>query len=271
MGHFVIEVLLVVVILFLLSRNSYNPPKKPLTEKEIDDLCDEWVPKSLHPPITKEMEEQIQSPILERDEGGFIGVCNLAFSCQENSGQIAPLDVIVKLKEKYHFRVMLEESNSFGVLGASGRGLSEHYGVPIEKIDIITAGMGHALATDGGFCTGSVRVVDHQHLSSAGYVFSASLPPYLASAAITALDHLEGNPDVITKLRSNIVLLWNGLSDIVGLSISSNTLSPIVYVKLKKSTGSFKGDMQLLDDIAQRALKEDSLLIGTSKKSTLDK
>ncbi|KAK1311084.1 Long chain base biosynthesis protein 1b [Acorus calamus] len=411
-GHFVIEVLLVVVILFLLSRNSYNPPKKPLTEKEIDDLCDEWVPKSLHPPITKEMEEQIQSPILESAAGphtvidgkevvnfvsanylglighekiidscigalekfgvgscgprGFYGTVDVHLDCEakiakflgtpdsilysygistifsaipafckkgdiivadegvhwgvqtgiqlsrsnvvyfkhndmdslestlekyirensraekirryivvealyQNSGQIAPLDVIVKLKEKYRFRVMLEESNSFGVLGASGRGLSEHYGVPIEKIDIITAGMGHALATDGGFCTGSVRVVDHQRLSSAGYVFSASLPPYLASAAITALDHLEGNPNVITKLRSNIALLWNGLSDIVGLSISSNTLSPIVYLKLKKSTGSFKGDMQLLDDIAQRALKEDSLLIGTSKKSTLDK
>ncbi|KAK1326081.1 Long chain base biosynthesis protein 1b [Acorus calamus] len=311
-GHFVIEVLLVVVILFQLSRKSYKPPKKPLTEKEVDELCDEWVPESLHPPITKEMEEKIQSPILESDEGVHWGVQTglqlsrstvvyfkhndmdslestlekftrgnrraekirryiVVEALYQNSGQIAPLDAIVKLKEKYRFRVMLEESHSFGVLGASGRGLSEHYGVPIEKIDIITAGMGHALATDGGFCTGSVRVVDHQRLSSSGYVFSASLPPYLASAAITALDHLEGNPDVITKLRSNITLLWNGLSDIVGLSISSNILSPIVYLKLKKSTGSFEGDMKLLDDIAQHALKEDSLLICTSKKSTLDK
>ncbi|KAK1273044.1 Long chain base biosynthesis protein 1b [Acorus gramineus] len=411
-GHFVIEVLLVVVILFQLSRKSYKPPKKPLTEKEVDELCDEWVPESLHPPITKEMEEQIQTPVLESAAGphtvidgrevvnfasanylglighekiidsctgalekygvgscgprGFYGTIDVHLDCEakiakflgtpdsilysygistifsaipafckkgdiivadegvhwgvqtglqlsrstvvyfkhndmdslestlekftrgnrraekirryivvealyQNSGQIAPLDAIVKLKEKYRFRVMLEESNSFGVLGASGRGLSEHYGVPIEKIDIITAGMGHALATDGGFCTGSVRVVDHQRLSSAGYVFSASLPPYLASAAITALDHLEGNPDVITKLRSNITLLWNGLSDIVGLSISSNILSPIVYLKLKKSTGSFKDDMKLLDVIAQHALKEDSLLICTSKKSTLDK
>lgn len=107
----------------------------------------------------------------------------------QNSGQIAPLDEIIRLKEKYLFRVVLDESHSFGVLGSSGRGLAEHYGVPVclepcinyiistiwiirianyiflnqvEKIDIITAGMGNALATDGGFCTGSVRVVDHQ-------------------------------------------------------------------------------------------------------------
>jgi serine palmitoyltransferase len=97
------------------------------------------------------------------------------------------------LKEEYRFRVLLDESNSFGVLGSSGRGLTEYYGVPvcferltnplffskskltqllfvidgglalqIEKIDIVTAAMGHALATEGGFCTGSARVIDHQ-------------------------------------------------------------------------------------------------------------
>ncbi|XP_045822557.1 long chain base biosynthesis protein 1-like [Trifolium pratense] len=55
-----------------------------------------------------------------------------------------------------------DESNSFGVLGSSGRGLTEHYGIPVEKLDLITAAMGHALATEGGFCTGSARVIDHQ-------------------------------------------------------------------------------------------------------------
>ena len=50
----------------------------------------------------------------------------------QNSGQIAPLDEIVRMKEKYRFRVILEESHSFGVLGKSGRGLAEHYGVPVS-------------------------------------------------------------------------------------------------------------------------------------------
>uniref|UniRef100_A0A1D1Y5X7 serine C-palmitoyltransferase n=1 Tax=Anthurium amnicola TaxID=1678845 RepID=A0A1D1Y5X7_9ARAE len=189
----------------------------------------------------------------------------------QNSGQIAPLDVIVKLKEKYRFRVVLDESNSFGVLGNSGRGLSEFYGIPIEKIDIITSGMGNALATDGGFCTGSVRVVDHQRLSSSGYVFSASLPPYLASAAIAAVDYLEENPSLLTQLRNNIALLWKELSDVPGLTITSNPLSPIVFFKLKKSTGSLKSDLQLLQDIVDRALKEHSVFLVTSKRSTLDK
>ncbi|KAK7311080.1 hypothetical protein RJT34_08973 [Clitoria ternatea] len=80
----------------------------------------------------------------------------------QNSGQIAPLDEIIKLKEKYRFRVLMDESNSIGVLGSSGRGLTEYYGIPVEKLDIITTAMGHALATEGGFCTGNARVIDHQ-------------------------------------------------------------------------------------------------------------
>ncbi|KAE8669914.1 Long chain base biosynthesis protein 1 [Hibiscus syriacus] len=63
-GHLFVEVLLLVVILFLLSQKCYKPPKRPLTKKEIDELCDEWVPESLIPPITEEM--QSEPPVLER-------------------------------------------------------------------------------------------------------------------------------------------------------------------------------------------------------------
>ncbi|GKE13991.1 long chain base biosynthesis protein 1 [Tanacetum coccineum] len=129
-------------------------------------------------------------------------------SVYQNSGQIAPLDEIIRLKEKYRFRVLLDESNSFGVLGESGRGLTEHYKVPIDKVDIITAAMGHALASEGGFCTGSNRVIDHQRLSSSGYVFSACLPPYLACVAITAIDVIDTTPQLLVKLRDNVKTLW---------------------------------------------------------------
>ncbi|XP_031257047.1 long chain base biosynthesis protein 1 [Pistacia vera] len=409
-GHLFVELLLLVVILFLLSQKSYKPPKRPLTKKEIDELCDEWVPESLIPPITEEM--QYEPPVLESAAGphtiingkevvnfasanylgfighekllesctsalekygvgscgprGFYGTIDVHLDCEariarflgtpdsilysyglstmfsaipcfckkgdvivvdegvhwgiqnglylsrstivyfkhndmeslqktlervtaenkraeklrryivveavyQNSGQIAPLDEIIRLKEEYRFRVVLDESNSFGVLGSSGRGLTEYHGVPIEKIDIITAAMGHALASEGGFCTGSTRVVDHQRLSSSGYVFSASLPPYLASAAITAIDILEENPNLITKLKENIAVLWKGLSDIRGITIASNPESPIVFLRLEKSTGSQKNDLLLLEDIADRALKEDSIFVVASKRSTLDK
>ncbi|KAF5952474.1 hypothetical protein HYC85_010418 [Camellia sinensis] len=183
-----------------------------------------------------------------------------------NSGQIAPLDEIIRLKEKYRFRVLLDKSNCFGVLGSFRRGTTEQYGVPIEKVDIITASMGHSLATEGGFCrVGSVRVTAHQRLSSSGYVFSASLSPYLPTAAIIAIDVLEENPNLITKLNKNIVVLcqalssvaegvgyqFRGLSNIHGLKIVSDVKSPIVFLGLKNSTGSLKSDSQLLEHIPE--------------------
>lgn len=55
-----------------------------------------------------------------------------------------------------------------------------------------------------------IKIMLFQRLSSSGYVFSASLPPYLASAAIAAVDYLEENPALLSKLKRNIALLWNG-------------------------------------------------------------
>ncbi|XP_024158952.1 uncharacterized protein LOC112166359 isoform X1 [Rosa chinensis] len=66
-GHLYVEVLLFAVIVFLFSQKSYKPPKKPLTEKEIDDLCEEWVPEPLIPPITEDM--QYEPPVLESAAG----------------------------------------------------------------------------------------------------------------------------------------------------------------------------------------------------------
>uniref|UniRef100_A0ACD5VLQ1 Uncharacterized protein n=1 Tax=Avena sativa TaxID=4498 RepID=A0ACD5VLQ1_AVESA len=390
-GQLVVQGILIAVIVFQLSRKSYKPPKKPLSEKEVDELCHEWEPEPLCPPIKEG--PRIGTPILESAAGphttidgkedscvgalekygvgscgprGFYGTIDVHLDCEakianflgtpdsilysygistifsvipafckkgdiivadegvhwavqnglylsrstvvyfkhndmaalastleklthgnkhtenirryivvesiyQNSGQMAPLDEIIKLKEKYRFRVILEESHSFGVLGKSGRGLAEHYGIPIEKIDIITAGMGTALASDGGFCTGSAKVVDHQRLSSAGYVFSASLPPYLARAAISGVNYLEENPSVLTKLRSNVALLHKGLSDTPGLHISSHVLSPIVFLRLNKSTGSLATDRDLLETIAEKALKEDSVFVVPLKRSSLDR
>lgn len=80
-----------------------------------------------------------------------------------------------------------------------------------------------------------------QRLSSSGYVFSASLPPYLASAAITAIDILEENPALIRKLKSNVAMLWRGLIKFMtngGFSFSSSYLNHRgIYQYNNKSLG----------------------------------
>lgn len=77
---------------------------------------------------------------------------------------------------------------------------------------------GNALGSVGGFCAGDREIVDHQRLSGLGYCFSASLPPFLATAAIGALDVLESDaPRLLPALAFNARLLRSRLADIQGL------------------------------------------------------
>ncbi|NWQ92069.1 SPTC1 palmitoyltransferase, partial [Burhinus bistriatus] len=119
-----------------------------------------------------------------------------------NTGDVCPLPELIKLKYKYKVRIFLEESLSFGVLGEHGRGITEHFGINIDDIDLISANMENSLASIGGFCCGRSFIIDHQRLSGQGYCFSASLPPLLAAAAIEALNIMEDNPDIFQTLRS---------------------------------------------------------------------
>lgn len=130
-----------------------------------------------------------------------------------NAGDIAPLRELVRLKKKYRFRLILDESFSVGVLGASGRGSLERFGVPREDVDIAIADLGNAFGSVGGYCVGDAEVVSHQRLSGAGYCFSASQPPFLAAAATTALGIVVGEGDSLAgKLRSNVIVFQEALN-----------------------------------------------------------
>uniref|UniRef100_A0A183BHH9 Serine palmitoyltransferase 1 n=1 Tax=Globodera pallida TaxID=36090 RepID=A0A183BHH9_GLOPA len=85
-------------------------------------------------------------------------------------------------------------------------GVTEHFGVDVIDVDLISASLENAMATTGGFCCGRSFVIGHQRLSGLGYCFSASLPPLLATAASEALRMLIGEPERIERLRSNAVL-----------------------------------------------------------------
>lgn len=156
----------------------------------------------------------------------------------QNSGKVCPLDRVVALKEKYLFRVMVDESFSLGVLGRTGRGSLEAHAVPRELVDIATADLGNALAAVGGFCVGSDEVVKHQRLSGAGYCFSASQPPFLAAAATVALDIVaDRGGELAVKLRENIAV-FRGALDVDGLVkrgwyMDGDAVSPLMHVRCK--------------------------------------
>ena len=125
----------------------------------------------------------------------------------KNDGSMAPLAELVRLKARYGYRLILDESLSFGALGATGRGLAEHAGVEVAEVDVVLVTMEYGLASVGGLCCGSIEVVDHQRLSGAGYCFSASAPPFVSSAATTALRMLDAEPQLVAALRGNVATL----------------------------------------------------------------
>ncbi|XP_053323823.1 serine palmitoyltransferase 1 [Spea bombifrons] len=171
-----------------------------------------------------------------------------------NTGDICPLPELIKLKYKYKVRIFLEESLSFGVLGEHGRGVTEHFGMNIDDIDLISANMENSLASIGGFCCGRSFVIDHQRLSGQGYCFSASLPPLLASAAIEGLNIMEENSDIFCVLREKCERIHKSLQGVIGLKVVGECFSPAFHLQLRNSTGYREKDTKLLQDIVDHCM-----------------
>lgn len=152
--------------------------------------------------ILKEITDaDASNPSLRNTQRRFIIVEGI----YQSLGDLCPLDTVVQLKDKYLFRLILDESFSLGVLGNTGRGALEHFNIPRESVEIATADLGHAVASVGGYCVGNGDVVNHQRLSGAGYCFSASQPPFLATAASAALGIIRERGDALVRqLRENI-------------------------------------------------------------------
>uniref|UniRef100_A0AC35TXP3 Aminotran_1_2 domain-containing protein n=1 Tax=Rhabditophanes sp. KR3021 TaxID=114890 RepID=A0AC35TXP3_9BILA len=181
-----------------------------------------------------------------------------------NSADICPLDQIIKLKWQYKVRVFLDESFSFGVLGKSGRGVTEHFGIDVIEVDMIMASLENAFATTGGFCTGRSYVVAHQRLSGLGYCFSASLPPLLATAASEALRIIQREPSRLNALHANAKSLYKGLKAALSgtnFSIKGCDESPLLHVV-------YNGDKSECDaklDAVVDTLYENSIVITRAR------
>ncbi|ORX89023.1 PLP-dependent transferase [Basidiobolus meristosporus CBS 931.73] len=150
-----------------------------------------------------------------------------------NYGDIVPLKKLVELKHAYKFRIILDESLSFGVFGKRGAGVTEHFGVPIEDIDLLIGSMCHALTSSGGFCAGSKEIIDHQRLSGLAYTFSASLPAILAVCAREGLSILQKQSQVLATLRNNVATFRSIAAMIPAISLGETSdASPILHIRI---------------------------------------
>lgn len=118
-------------------------------------------------------------------------------------GDIAKLPEIVALARKYDAVVAMDDSHATGVLGKSGRGTAEHFGM-VGQVDIITSTLGKALGgAAGGFTAGPAALADYLTQRSRPQLFSNALPPTVAGSALAAVHHLERHPELVAKLHEN--------------------------------------------------------------------
>ena len=119
-------------------------------------------------------------------------------------GNAAPMDKIMELANKYDALVMIDESHSAGVVGKTGRGVTEEYNC-IGKADMITGTLGKAFGgAIGGFTTGKKEIVEMLRQRSRPYLFSNSIPPIVAAAGIKAFKMLQEENTLQDKLHENV-------------------------------------------------------------------
>ena len=145
-------------------------------------------------------------------------------------GDIARLPDIVALARQWDAVVAVDDSHATGVLGNTGRGTAEHFGL-LGQVDIITSTLGKALGgAAGGFTAGPATLTDYLTQRSRPQLFSNALPPTVAGSALAAVKHLERHPELITRLRENAKYFRGQLSALGFKPLPGDT--PIVPVIL---------------------------------------
>jgi glycine C-acetyltransferase len=169
-------------------------------------------------------------------------------------GDLAQLDRIVELADRYDAVVVVDDSHATGVLGKSGRGTPDYFGVA-EHVDLITSTLGKALGgATGGFTTGRKEIIELLRQRSRPYLFSNALPPMVAAASKTALDLVARGETLRTTLRDNTAFFRDQLQAL-GFRLVPGT-HPIIPVMLE--------DAALATRMADRLLKEGVYVVGFS-------
>lgn len=168
-------------------------------------------------------------------------------------GDIAPLPELCKLAEQYDAALLVDDSHATGVLGATGAGTTEYFGV--QHVDVLTGTLGKALGGGaGGFVAGPRAVVETLRQSSRPYIFTNAMAPALAVAALTSIRIARERPQLRERLFANTAWLRGALSDL-GYDVLPGA-HPIVPVMLRGGT--------LARDVAEVLRREGVLAFALS-------
>jgi len=144
-------------------------------------------------------------------------------------GDIADLPSLIALKAKYGAWLMVDEAHALGVLGATGRGSAEYFGIDPSRVDIWMGTLSKALASCGGYIAGKQELIDILKYQAPGLVYSVGLSPPLTAAAIASLELLKAEPARVARLQRNGKLFLS-LARAAGMDTSTSDGYAVVSV-----------------------------------------
>ncbi len=180
--------------------------------------------------------------IVEQTGGGILVISEGVFGMRGEQGK---LKEIVALKEKYDFRLLVDDAHGFGTLGKTGAGAGEEQGVQ-DGIDVYFATFAKSLASTGAFIAADREIIDYLKYNLRSQMFAKSLQMQLVIGALKRLEMLRTMPELKEKLWENTNALQNGLKD-RGFDIGT-TQSCVTPVYLK---GSIPEAMALVNDLRE--------------------
>ena len=174
--------------------------------------------------------------VLRTVDGEFRRVLVIVEGVYSMDGDIADLPALLELRSRHGFWLMVDEAHALGVLGATGRGSFEHFGVDPTEVDIWMGTLSKTTSSCGGYIAGSQALADVLKADAGGFVYSVGLAPVLAAAATTALDILRDEPERTERLHRNGALFLQcakaaGLD--TGLSLGFSVVPVIVGDSLR--------------------------------------
>ena len=186
-------------------------------------------------------------------------------------GDMADLPTIVQLAKKYNATVMVDDAHSLGVLGKHGEGTAAHFGLTNE-VDLIMSTFSKSLASLGGFIASSRDVIDYIKHNARSLIFSASIPPSSAAAALAALDIMQNEPERIQNLWKNMHYMTFSLKSL-GFDLGKST-TPIIPIFIRNDLATFRMTKRLLQEgvfvnpVVSPAVPSDSSLLRLSIMAT---
>jgi len=175
------------------------------------------------------------------DDAGKLIVVDGVFSME---GDLCHLPEIIAIAERYGARVMVDDAHGVGVHGPGGRGTAHHFGLA-DKTDLIVGTFSKSLASIGGFVVGEAHVIEYVRHFGRSVLFSASMPPASAAAALKALEILRREPERVDRVQSNAKYLRESLQA-AQLQLGP-TDSPIIPIIIGDEMGTLRLWRNLLD------------------------